>query len=81
MNRMTTVLLIALSAPQSIYAAPSDVSLTMPTVLCPQTQLGDDALQPQYDELWRAYGEKVAKATKTVDDELTSLYAAAQSTP
>lgn len=80
MTRMTIALLIALSATQSVYAAPGDIFLTKPTVGCPQTQLGDDALQSQYDELWLAYGEKVATATKTVEEELTLLYEAAKST-
>lgn len=79
MTRMISAVLIALLATQLVSAAPGDVSLTKPTVACPQTQLGDDALQPQYEELWRAYGEKVAEATKAVEDELTRLYEAAKS--
>jgi hypothetical protein len=76
---MISAVLIALLATQLVSAAPGDVSLTKATVAWPQTQLGDDALQPQYDELWRAYDEKVAEATKAVEDELTRLYEAAKS--
>lgn len=79
MTCITATVLIALLATQTVFAAPGDVSLTKPTVACPQTQLGDDALQSQYDELWRAYDEKVATATKAVEDELTRLYEAAKS--
>jgi len=79
MTCITAALLIALLATQTVFASPGDVSLTKPTVACPQTQLGDDALQSQYDELWRAYNEKVATATKAVEDELTRLYEAAKS--
>jgi len=79
MTRMTSAVLIALLATQAVYAAPGDIALAKPTVACPQTQLGDDVLQSQYDELWRTYGEKVATATKAVEDELTRLYEAAKS--
>jgi uncharacterized protein YpuA (DUF1002 family) len=76
MTCITATLLIALLATQAVYAAPGDITLAKPTVACPQTQLGDDVLQSQYDELWRTYGEKVATATKAVEDEVTRLYEA-----
>jgi len=79
MTRMTSAALIALLATQAVYAAPGDIAHAKPTVACPQTQLGDDVLQSQYDELWRTYGEKVATATKAVEDELTRLFEAAKS--
>jgi hypothetical protein len=74
MTRMTSAVLIALLVTQAVNAAPGDVSLTRPTVACPQTQLGDDALQSKYTEIWRTYEERVAAATKAVEDELTSLF-------
>jgi hypothetical protein len=79
MNRMISAVLITLLATQPVSAAPGDVSLTKPTVACPQAQLGDEVLQPQYDQFWRAYAERVATATKAVEDELTRLYEAAKS--
>lgn len=79
MIRSVLVAMLAFQASGLLLAAPGDVSLTKPTVACPQTQLGDEALQSQYDGLWHTYNEKVAAATKAVENELTRLYESAKS--
>lgn len=79
MTRVTSAVLIALMATQPVSAAPGDISLTKPTVACPQTQLDDESLQSEYDALWKAYSETVAAATKATEEELTRLYEAAKS--
>lgn len=79
MIRLALVALVALSASSLVSAAPGDVSIAKPSVACPQTQLGDEALQSQYDGLWKAYGEKVAAASKATEEELTRLYEVAKS--
>lgn len=70
---------LTLSASGLLVAAPGDVWLVRPKVVCPRTQLGDEKLQSDYDNFWKAHGEKVAVATKDVEDELNRLYDAAKS--
>ena len=44
------------------------------TADCPNTQLGDEQLQAQYDALWKAYGDTLAKSANGVESELNRLY-------
>lgn len=41
---------------------------------CPNTQLGDDTLQAQYDGLWKAYSDTLEALAQSVEDELERLY-------
>lgn len=79
MNRTVLFAILFFSVSGVLLAAPGDVSLAKPTVVCPQTRLGDETLQSDYDSLWKAYGENVEKATKAVGQELTRLYESAKS--
>jgi len=61
----------ALGAPGTSVAA-------KPTLVCPKTELGNEKLQAQYDQMWVSYSADVDKATKKLQVELEGQRKAAQ---
>lgn len=83
MPRLLSVALIAVSILASlttrmVFAAPGDITLTAPTVVCPKAHVGDEQLQGQYDEMWGRYERAIESETKAVEDELGRLYDSAK---
>ena len=79
MSRWLAFGFLACLAFQVAVAAPGDVSLARPSATCPNTQLGDEKLQSEYQSIWQAFQEAIEATGTTVENELTRLYEAAKS--
>ena len=54
----------------SAYSAPAVVVAKTPSLVCPQTELGDAGLQARYATMWERYSADVDEATKKVRGEI-----------
>lgn len=71
-----TLLALALWLAGPLQAAP--VVVQTPNLTCPETELGDDALQARYDEMWEKFSEDVDQANKKLQAEIEKEEAAAK---
>lgn len=63
------LLYVLISAP-AYPAPPAVVVAKKPSLACPQTELGDPALQARYATMWERYSAGVDEATKKVGEEI-----------
>jgi hypothetical protein len=71
-------LLVLLFAGTAIGAAPSEVSVSKPSLVCPQAKLGNEDLQAQYEKVWKQFFAEVDLATKALDSEIATRFTEAQ---
>jgi len=50
--------------------AASSVVATKPSFVCPETELGDEALQARYTEMWEQFSEEMEQATEKLQAEI-----------
>lgn len=63
-------LLFAICCTASAYGAPAALVAKRPSLSCPQTELGDDALQARYKTMWGRYSAEIDEVTMKMRGEI-----------
>ena len=77
-RHLCVCLLIVCCVSSEVLGAPGPLIVAKPNLVCPKTDLGNEKLQAQYDEMWATYSADVERVTKKLQAELEQQRKAAQ---
>ena len=71
--------LLGLLFASTACGAPStEAVVSKPSLVCPQTKMGNEGLQDQYEKTWKQFIEDVDLATRSLENEITTRFTEAK---